>query len=391
MSARQVLLAALFVNISILLLYASSLSITYHGAKIIYEDSSATSYILRGFLALFGNNDMSVRAPLILMNTLSAIVLYLLSKEYAKSDRERVWLVVIFLLLPGVISSSLLVDGAALVTLTLLVYIYLYKIVGQKADLLLPFMLFAESGFLFLFAGMFIFVLSQKRYLYSLFYLLLVICSLYLYSFNTGGIPINQFLDTLGLYGALFSPIVFLYLVYTLYRRLVLGQVDMILIISSTAFVLSLVLSFRQRVEIEMFAPYLILALPLAMETFYRSYRIRLREFRGRYRMLFVVAISLLLANAAVVFLNKWAYRFVENPSSYFAYRTHVASELADELKRMSITCIDANDEKMQLRLRFYEIQECERYSLGDSGKRVTISYLKTSVADFYVSDLHSK
>ncbi len=393
MSARSTLVVALIFNSLLLLYFAQSLSITYHGARIIYEEHSAIGYILRALLDLFGSSDIVVRAPLILMNSLSALLLYAISADYISSERERVWLVVIFLLLPGVISSSLLVDGAAFVTLALFFYVYLRKKVAHYADLMLPFMLIAQSAFLLLFASLSLYAFIKKEYRYMVLYLLLFCLSLYLHGFNTGGLPMNQFLDTLGLYGALFSPVIFLYIIYVLYHRIVLKQIDLLLIISSSAFVLSLLLSFRQRVEVEMFAPYLLLSLPLIMQTYCSSYRVRLPQFRKRYKSLFVVAMLFLLVHVAVALSNKIPYRFLDNPSSYFAYRTHVANELSSKLKQMGIECIDADDKKMQLRLKFYGIKQCDRYKLHKDGtqdaKSVTISYFKTEVAKFYVSDLH--
>ncbi|MEJ2469084.1 MAG: hypothetical protein P8Y51_08505, partial [Campylobacterales bacterium] len=144
-------------------------------------------------------------------------------------------------------------------------------------------------------------------------------------------------------------------MVYVLYRNYIASKTGLIWFVSAAALILSLLLSFRQRIEIEQFAPFLMASLPLGMQTFYHSYRVRLRPFRKRYRLLFILAMASLILNAVAVFFNKAGYLFVETPSHYFAYRAHVAKELADGLKARQITCARLEeDHAMQLRLRFY-------------------------------------
>ena len=342
-------------------------------------------------IALFGQNDIALRLPMIVMNLLSALLLYAVAGEYAKHDRERVWLVAIFLLLPGIISASLLVDSAALVTLGLFFYLFLQQRFGRRADLILPLLAWIDAAFMILFFGLAVHAYKERAYRFAAFYTALFMVTLGWYGFNTGGLPQNQFLDTIGLYAAVFSPIVFIYMVYVLYRRYISSKTDLIWSVSASALILSLVLSFRQRIEIEEFAPFLMVALPLGMQTFYHSYRVRLRPFRKRYRFLFTLAI--LILNAAAVFFNKAAYLFLDNPSGYFAYRAHVAKELAAALKKEGVTCATFKDEReMQLRLRFYGIGQCEAATVsrreGENSNSVTIRYYNVPIAEYYVTKL---
>jgi hypothetical protein len=160
-----------------------------------------------------------------------------------------------------------------------------------------------------------------------------------------------------------------------------------------SAFMISLLLSFRQKVEIQTFAPFLLLALPLAAQTFLHTYRIRLREFRGRYRILFYTAFILLIVNVLAVFFNQWFYRFMKDPSRHFSYPMHIAKELSGVLHRDNIQCINAGDEKLQLRLRFYGITHCENYRLEKKttrqSRKVTISYINTPVYETYVTKVN--
>jgi hypothetical protein len=209
--------------------------------------------------------------------------------------------------------------------------------------------------------------------------------SLFLYGVDTTGIPQGHFLDSIAVYTAIFTPIIFIYIFYILYRRYLTKQINILWFISSVAFVLSLLLSFRQRIESEDFAPYLILALPLAAQTFSHSYRVRLKMFRTKYRVAFVISLILLVLNSLVVFFNKDIYVFIDKPQNHFAYNMHVAKELADELKNRGIECVDT-DYKMASRLKFYGIANCntnllvEKSLIDQNQKNVTISYKNRAI-----------
>ncbi len=394
MTPRLALFLVLGIDAAVLLFEASSLSLTYHGAKLLFgEQDSVMTAIIRSSLHLFGDNDIALRLPMIVMNLLSAFLLFVIAAPYARNERERVWLVLIFLLLPGILSSSLLVDSAALVTLGLFAFVYVRQRYGHWADMLLPLFVWMDSSFMILFLGLFVFAAKQRNYRFAVLYAILFFVSIWHFGFNTGGLPENQFLDTMGLFAAVFSPIVFIYLVYVLYRRLITRKTDLLWSLAVTALLISMILSFRQRIEIEKFAPYLMLALPLGMQTFYHSYRVRLRPFRKRYRILFILAMAILVLNAVAVFFNKAAYLVVDRPEHYFAYRAHVAKELAAKLKQKGITCIDAvSQPQMQLRLRFYGVGTCSEFQLRKAKDRnngdVTIRYYNVPVVSYNVSKI---
>jgi 4-amino-4-deoxy-L-arabinose transferase-like glycosyltransferase len=396
MTPRLALFLLLGLDAAILLSEASSLSLTYHGAKLLYAyEPSSMTRIIQTSIALFGQNDIALRLPMIIMNLLSALLLYAIAGRYAKHERERVWLVGIFLLLPGIISASLLVDNAALITLGLFAYLFLQQRYGRGADLMLPLLAWVDAAFMLLFLGLALHAYKERAYRTAGIYAALFAVTLWWYGFNTGGLPQNQFLDTFGLYAAVFSPIVFIYMVYVLYRRFISKRTDVIWTVATTALLLSLVLSFRQRIEIEAFAPFLMAALPLGMQTFYHSYRVRLRPFRKRYRLLFALAVATLVLNAAAVFFNKAAYLFLENPSGFFAYRAHVAKELAAALKQEGVACATFQDDTMQLRIRFYGIERCEDTYVGQKevkkASSVTIRYYNVPIAEYYVTKIPKK
>jgi len=206
------------------------------------------------------------------------------------------------------------------------------------------------------------------------------ISSMLLYGINTQGLPEGHFLDTIGIYSAIFTPVVFVYIFYVLYKRYLTKDIELLWFVSSVTFVVSLLLSFRQRIDIEHFAPYLIVALPIVAQTFSSSYRVRLKMFRSKYKIIFTVSVIFLIFNSLLMFLNKDLYLFLDEPQKHFAYKMHIAKELAKELKSKGFTCVSTK-KHMQTRLKFYGVSKCENNILTGCDKSikkvpdVTISY----------------
>ena len=392
---KKYLILFLILGLDVLFLFyeTSQLSISYAELTLLKGEFSPLQFIEKLSFLLFGQNDFALRVPMIILHFLSALLLFNLSKRYLKYDRDRLWLIVVFILLPGVLSSSLVVNSAGLVIFSLLLYLNFYdKNTYLKYLLLLPLWL-VDPSMEILFLALTIYALTRKEYLFAAVNIVLFFTSLFYFGFDTDGLPKGHFLDTLAIYSAIFTPIVFVYLFYILYRRFIIKRTDVLWYIASTALLLSLFLSFRQRLHLEEFAPFILIALPLAGQTFYHSYRVRLKEFRSTYRIIFSLSIAFLALNAMVVFFNKYLYHFVKKPSEHFAYEMNIASELADNLKAKHFTCIDADNEKLQARLDFYGIGYCKGYRLTrqrfENSKNVSISYNGVLVYRVYVTNIN--
>ena len=397
MSPKIIFFLLLGLDALILLLETSHVSISYNEALLLYGHNSFLQYITRFFITLFGQNDIGLRLAMILMHLGSVILLYLISKRYLKTERNRLWLVFIFILLPGVISAAMVVNHAGLIIFSLLLYIYLDGIVSEKYTAGFLFLLaLLDPGFSYLFIGLGIYYFAHKQKWMFAYSILLYLLSINLYNVKIDGAPSGHFLDLLGLYSAIFTPIIFIYLFYVLYKRYLTNKIDKIWYISATALLISLVLSFRQRIDIEVFAPYLIIALPLATQSFVSSYRVRVKEFRRTYRLIFGLSLIFLLLNATVVFFNQELYRYIDNPKKHFAYDMHVAKELAQQLKEKNIDCVKT-DYKMQLRLKYYGINECEKTLLKELSLKkakssdVTIRYSGKAIYRANVTNINNK
>jgi hypothetical protein len=384
----------IILHILLLISQISGLSIGYNEAIILYSDSSLLHYYIQFFVNYFPHSDFALRLPMIVLHVISFVLLYNISRFYLSKETDRLWLMLIYVLLPGITSAALVVDPAGLKILLTFLFAFLFLRFGTYAYALLPLYVWIDPTFFPLFVAIMFYGIIIKKHTVTLFGLVLSIIAYSRTGLNVGGFPHGHFLDALGIYAAIFSPIVFLYLFYVIYRRFITNKRDLLWLIGTVAFVISLILSFRQRVEIQSFAPFLMLILPLAAQTFLHTYRIRLRMFRTRYQFLFYLALSILLLNTLVVFFNQHLYRFFKDPTHHFSYPMQVVKELAHELNRQKITCVHADDERMQLRLRFYDIHECRRITLGEHPKKnaskVTIRYNDIPIQTFYVTKIHN-
>lgn len=395
MSTPLVLSLFLVIDALLLSFQISELSISYDETTLLNGSFSTLQLLIKASFLIFGQNDFALRFPMIFMHIMSALLLYNISKEYLKIERNRLWLLLVFILLPGVMSAAIVVNKAGFILFGLLLFVYLYKRFSSRLYYpLLIFYMLIEGNFVYLFMALSLFGLYTKNRNLFLLNVTLTALSLLLYGIDMHGSPKGYFLDSLGLYAAIFTPIVFVYLFYVLYRRCLTKDLDVLWFIAAVALVLSLLLSFRQKIAIEYFAPYVILSLPLVAQTFEHSYRVRLNQFRKTYKLIFALSLAFLALNSSVVFLNKYLYLVLKQPKKHFTYKMHVAKELAAELKSRGIECVNTN-KKMAKRLEFYGVTKCNNYILEENyldtvdRNNVTISYKNRIVYSANVTNIN--
>jgi len=395
MSVKTTLALIILVDLAFLLFGVHTLSISYKEATILFEERSFLHYLVEFSTQVFGQNDYALRAPFILLHLLSIVLMYEISKFFLKRDADRVLSVLVFILLPGIVSSALLVNSASVVIFFTLLFIYLFLRKKENAySLLLPLLLLVDNSFIILYLSLVAYgVYAKNRYI-LIFSSVLFLVALYMYGFAVGGKPKGYFLDTFAAYSLIFSPLLFLYFFYTMYRILVREKKSILWVISFSALMISILLSFRQRIMIEDFAPFVVVSIPLMVQVFVRSYRTRLPELRRIHNVTFVIVFSFLLLNFYATYFNQYFYRFFEAPNKHFAYKYHVAYELAQNLHAQEIDNVHCEDKQMQLRLRFYKVQEGESYKVEKNdtyhdSDSVTISYMNYPVISYNVSKLN--
>ena len=316
--------------------------------------------------------------------------MYKITENYFKYEQDKYISIIIFMILPGVLSSSLLVNSAIVVIFFTLFYLYYYQKYNEHSYILLLLFLFIDNSFAILYLALFFYSLKDKNNKLLYFSLILFLISMYMYGFSTGGKPKGFLVDTFAIYATVFSPFLFLYFLYTIYRAGIKNDRTLTWYISTTALVLSLIFSFRQRIYIEDFAPYVVISLPLMLKTFFHAYRVRLKEFRTNYNILVGLVIMMLSINVVLTFINKPLYLILPNPSKHFVHQYHFVKELAEELSKRDIKTITTDNEELALRLKFYNIDKgddyfltlknydypSERISIKYYGKELFVAYL---------------
>ncbi len=379
----------LFLYTALLFAVADSLSLSYFEVSIYFgDDDSLLYYPLHAATSLLGQNDLAVRSVMIGLHLISIALFYLISKPYIEKERDRIWNIIFFVLLPGSVSSALIVHNTGLILMLLLLFIYGYQRFSQRALWILPLYLFIDASFFILFLALAVYMTFLRKGAYAFFSLIMMIGSVALFGFIGKGAPVNFLGETLSILSVVFSPLLFFYFLYVLFRIAFREEKDLIWMISTVALLLMMLLSIRQKVPLEQFAPYYIIMLPLMVRQFMHSYRLRIRALRKGYKIFFTIALVSLFANSMTIYFNKLFYLYIDSPKEHFLYEHYIAKELAQELKKRGIDTVKSSDPRLQKRLSFYGIGSSQTKTVLDEGKckNVTISYIKREVSSFCVT-----
>ncbi|KAA6225047.1 hypothetical protein FMM56_03565 [Campylobacter sp. LR264d] len=342
----------------------STLSISKYEASIYYGDFSLLKILAHFGTLLFGQNDFGLRFTSLFFHFLSCILLYILALKYTKTKTDALFSLLLFILLPGTIASALLVNEASFVLFLSLVILCAYEY-GKKYlfYVCLILSLFVDSSFNILFLTFFFFALYKKNSFLTLVSIVLFAFNLAFYGFETGGKPSGHFLDTLGIFAACFSPLVFIYFFYVIYRLAFKKDKNLLWFLMSVTFIFCLVLSLRQRLFLEDFLPFCVICTPLLIKTLMASYRVRLPKFRLKYKIFIECAVIFLTICYLAIVANKALYAFISNPQRHFAYNYHLAKELSIELKKQGVNAVRVAP-TLQERLKFYGIDDSVNFYL---------------------------
>lgn len=355
------------------LLYGiSTLSISTDEAKIYFEEKgnflflnhSLLYYLTHFGTFVFGQNDFGLRIPILFFHFLSCILLYILALKYTKTHFDSFLSLLLFVLLPGTVASALLVNEASIVIFLTLAIICAYEY--EKKWIFYPLLilaLFIDKSFNILFLTFFFFGIYKRNSFLLTLALVLFGLSISFYGFDTGGRPRGYFLDTLGIFAACFSPLVFIYFFYVVYRLTFKEQKSLLWFLMSVTFIFCSLLSLRQKLYLEDFLPFCVICTPLLIKTLMASYRVRLPQFRLRYKIFIECSIIFLLFCYFVIIGNQILYYFVSDPKYNFANNYHLAKELSKELKKQEIFELRVGT-SLQPRLRFYGIKDSNTFYL---------------------------
>lgn len=356
-------------NLACLVFAISNLSISYYEAQIFFNCENLVSFLANLSCQIFGQNDFAVRLPFLLIHLISCIIMYRYSKLLLKRKVDRLICVILYMFLPGTMVSAIIVNEAGIILLFTLLFLYLYESKKFFASyVVLTFSIFVDSAFGILYFGVLFYAIYEKKRNLAILTTTLLIISVIFYSYDIHGKPKGYFLDALGVYAAVFSLFGFLFFIYAVYRVWIKERKSILWFIVVSAFLLSLILSFRQRFEIEKFLPFATIAVPLIVRVFFNSQRIRLPQFRKKHNFFAILTVVFLFFHSFLIINSQILYPvfFKNKPDRHFIYKFDIAKNLANELKIKDINSVITIDPELRLRLKFYGIDSGGRYILSD-------------------------
>jgi hypothetical protein len=352
-----------YVGYAIAILYlATTLPIGPNEALVYYATEDRVLEALTHFAKGWFENGLDFRFPFVLFGLLNVPLFYLMSKEYFSEDSTRFLATMIFALLPGIITSAVLVNIAVLVITLVLLFLIFYKKKQVYAEVIVMILLLLiHDASIIFFISMAIFsAFKRDRLLFAFSIILMVISLFYFNKLDVGGLPSGKFMELFGLYMALFSPLVFIYFFYALYRIWLRERKDVLWYISFTAFALSILLSLRQQVIMTDFAPYVVVSVVLMILIYYRTVEVRLPQFQKIYKLgFYIVMFSLVITTFLIVF-HKLFFSLIDDKSKHFTYPFYEPYWQIQELHEIGQNCYTVSNQKKQYQLKYYGIESCQ-------------------------------
>ncbi|BDY13836.1 hypothetical protein [Hydrogenimonas cancrithermarum] len=386
----------LFVHLVVLIWVAWGLPIGPNEAKLYYSGQNLVNLLMHGGKTLFPSCDfLNIRLPFLIIHLVNLALFYRLSKYFLKDEIALFTSFITFLFLPGIVSSAVLATSTGIILALYQGFLILF-LERKKfaAFLLLPLFLFVDKSSVILYFALFTYALWRRDGIMLLLVSVLFGASVSIYGIDMHGKPVNYFADTIGLYAAIFSPLLFLYFFYAMYRILLKGDKNIIWHVSFTVLILSLTISLRQRIPIQDFAPYVIVAIPLMVRLFFQTFRVRLPQFRKRYLLLAGVVFSVLLLNTLLLLFHKPLFLVLEKPHKHFAAPFYYPYWCAEALKKEGIHGIQTKKKELQLQLRYHGLTSDPlselKTEMCKGCKKVSIRYKNRVLKSCYVSKINN-
>ncbi len=356
-----IFLFALIAQVSLMSFAINDFSISYEESVYYFNDKYTTLHFISNFFTnLFGVSDFHLRLGFLILYALSSAMFYEISKIYLDKRKDALFCVFIFMLTPGITSAGILVNIAIVIVFGVLLFVYAYHISKPLSYVILCSLGFISPVFSLLFISVFAYCIKSKNIALGFISLCLGVVFLPNNAFIASGLPQGYFLDIVGRYSSIYSPILFFYILYCFFKTFFKNNKDIIWYIVFTPLVLSLLLSIRQDINISHFATYVVLGILIGFKEFMRSFRIRLKCNRKYHFLLAVFLFLFLTLLFAGLHFSKTLYEYIPIKEKNFAYDYHIAKDLAIKLQKISkkynikINNIKVESKSMNNRLQFY-------------------------------------
>lgn len=329
-------------------------------AKLFFSGTETPTLWIARFLHRGIPGPVGVRLFPYLLGIINAYLYWRIVRNYfARRDDAR-FAFVIYLLLPGVIASGVLLNEATYALTTVLLFFLAYRGNNLLLQIVALLLLLPSPTATFSFYGMLALYGYRKeksRLMWlALFFFLL---SLGVGNYDFRGRPQGHFLELMGVYAALFSPLFFVYYFYSLYRVSLEGPRDIHWTVASGALVISIFLSVRQQVLIVDFSPYLLAGAMIPVAVYLRSLRVRIRRFQRTYRLAGGVVIFSMVLSALLLFLHRPLYEILGKPRHFFVAPLYQNRAEIDRLLQEGASCHPPVGKREEPVYRFYDLPPC--------------------------------
>ena len=349
------------------------------------ENFPILNNILDVSIYLFGKNDFAIRIPGIIMGFLSTLLFYKLTFFYLKKEKDRFFSAFIFMLIPGMIISSLVINKSIYIIFSVLLFAYLYKNLKVLSYFLLFFFIFLDKSYISLYFALVFYALYKRDNFLLVLSLIFLALNANYFNYAIKGKPKGYFLDIFGTYFLIFSPFVFLYFLYSIYKGVLDKKKDIVFFIAFFAFIISTILSFRQRIKIDDYAPFTLIFIIYMVKYFLNSFRVRLPKFRTMYKFIFGFLFGSLILFDLVLFFNSYT------PAKNLTNSYYFIKPLVKILKEHKINYIKSNNKYLQTALNFYGINSGDKYILiYKKNKKVSIFHKNRKLLEIDVSKLNT-
>lgn len=372
----------------LLLSFANTLSISYEEAINFFSHKSLESYLARIGVFIFGQNDLGLRLPFILLHLLNAYLLFWYATKCLKQKKDALFAMILFLLLPGVNALSVLLSKGEIIIFCILLLCLYEKEFKKIPYFLLFLMVFVDKSFFLVFLALIFYGIAKKDNLLIFASLGFFAFNLYFFGFDIGGHPRGHFLDVNGHLILIFSPLLYVFFLFALYRVFLKKEKPLIWYILCVSLAFMLLLSLRQKIDTQSLAPLLVVGVVMMSGLYFSGLRVRLPRYQMRYKAPFILVLLTLLFCLGILFFSKILFLFYENPNEHFASKHFFIKELAKNLKKENITELHTNP-KLQTQLHFYGINYASKPKLvefkQENTKEIPIKYYGKTIKTYYI------
>lgn len=339
--------------------FAYFIPITPNEAYEFYKSDGLVSRLMHFGYSL-SENTFGLRSVFILNAVVSLSLFDIFSNDILKNKNDALCASAIFSILPVMIFGAAIANIAILAfNLVLLYLIFYYRKFYVGEVLALALLFFVHDASIVFFLSILFFAIFKKERRTAVYGIIALLGFLYFdRGIEIGGHPWGRFVETFSIYTALFTPFIFLYFLYVMYRIWVKEEKDIVWSISSFAIFVSILLSIRQRIAVTDFTPYILVGFVLMFKVYFQSLRVRLPKFQKIHKNGFML--SMAVSIFMLIFMFFQPIIFLYN-GQYIFTKIYAPYKIQQTLKAKNIHCFNSKNQKEKLQLRFYDISHCEK------------------------------